>query len=345
RERRTAATDSGVSSDAGHPGAIDDVAARRSGAMLTRMCGSASWAPMAGSPVRRRARPGAASGRHAGAAGERLGDPLLEDVRREGLDDVVVHARLDGLDDAGLLGLGRDHDERGGLVLLAELLDEREPVHVGHVPVDQDQVGLEGVHLGQGVLSVARLLDLVVPELAQHGLLDVPHGLRVVDEHDAHGECSGLSSVGGQATLAACAGLRAVSVTRIATSIVSSPQSVTHGMQTHGMSVWRATEWSLPMMTLGQEIETLLPWNIDLAPPETMLTSSPIASAKSGETGACCSPQKRATSEEAGSDGKLRITLPAPAPDIPMMPETSCVGSLALFRRGSLTVTGSWSIV
>src|SRR5208283_2565021 len=67
----------------------------------------------------------------------RFFDGLLELVRGEGLNDVVVHPSLDGLDDAVFLCFRGDHDEGYllyGLVFLA-CLQELYSRHLRHDPV------------------------------------------------------------------------------------------------------------------------------------------------------------------------------------------------------------------
>ena len=114
-------------------------------------------------------------------------DALAEEVRREGLDDVVVDAGFDGFDDAAFFGFSRNHDDGRGFVGATPGLDEGEAVHVGHVPVNQHEVGAEGRGLAEGVLTVASFEDFGVTELRENSLLDVSHCFGIVYEENPHG--------------------------------------------------------------------------------------------------------------------------------------------------------------
>src|SRR5262249_41624556 len=67
---------------------------------------------------------------------------LAQDFGREGFHDVFVGARLHRPLDLALLRLGRHHDDHGVVPRRVEprVAEKIEAVHLGHVPVDQDQL-------------------------------------------------------------------------------------------------------------------------------------------------------------------------------------------------------------
>lgn len=112
---------------------------------------------------------------------------LAEEVRREGFDDVIVDTCLDSFDDGGAVGLGADEDHWSGAIGLAEGSDKVQSVHLGHVAVAQDQLGLAGDDLGSGIHTIVGFDDVEFAQRLQRGTHDGPHGFGIIDHEYAHG--------------------------------------------------------------------------------------------------------------------------------------------------------------
>lgn len=103
------------------------------------------------------------------------------------MDDVVIDAGFDGLDDAVFLGFGADHDDGGGSVGGADFLDEFEAVHIGHFPVDEEHVEWSVVFDGlEGFEAVGGFGGLDLVQAGKDFFPDAAHGFGVVDEQYFH---------------------------------------------------------------------------------------------------------------------------------------------------------------
>ncbi len=120
---------------------------------------------------------------------ERAVDQALELVEVDRLGDVVERSVAHGAHGRGHLGVGRDHDDRRLVPLLAQLHENVEPVAVGQPQVEEDHVerpraihgGIERVRRGaHGGDPVPALREPYAQGLADGGLVvddeDVRHG-------------------------------------------------------------------------------------------------------------------------------------------------------------------------
>ena len=151
-----------------------------------------------------------AAGEHLDAGDELLADAVhrLADAADVGrLGDVVVGAGGEGVEGRGGTALGQraEHDDRHAAVLAptdtaADRADRLDAVHLRHLDVHGDQVGLELVQLRDGDLAVhGGAHDLDVRVLGQHVGHDLADDHRVVDDHHpdrvhAMSSCSLLES-------------------------------------------------------------------------------------------------------------------------------------------------------
>src|SRR3954470_14703436 len=146
-----------------------------------------------GLPGTRTAPPGE-SGRGRCATGmsaalrERLADRVDDAIGLERLDDEVLRAELQRLDDLRLLAERRAHHDAGRGVAAHDVGEGGEPVLLRHRDVERREVGLELLVAGHGLHAVACLPDDLVAG-ARQGVLDhLAHERGVVDDEDAgHG--------------------------------------------------------------------------------------------------------------------------------------------------------------
>src|SRR5205823_1865923 len=73
--------------------------------------------------------------------------------------------------------------------VLPDVLEDGVAVLLGHLEIEDDEVELEALLLGEldRGRAVGRLEELDRPEPLERGLLDLPHDARVVGEEDPHG--------------------------------------------------------------------------------------------------------------------------------------------------------------
>ena len=145
--------------------------------------------PLAARPA---ARPSRARGRGTDLL-HQLGGDLL-DVERDGaarLGHVVDRAQLQRLQGDQRIPLGQrgDHDDRRGLPL-HDLGQAGEPVHLRHVHVQRDHVGVDPGQLFERVHPVAGGVHLELAGLGQDFLERPAHQRRVVDDQDRGGRLS-----------------------------------------------------------------------------------------------------------------------------------------------------------
>src|SRR5262249_45152847 len=108
------------------------------------------------------------------------------------------HRRVDG-------ALARDDDHRGLRRFLAQRPGERQAVELGHHQVADDHVGMELGGQFQGVVAVARLLDVVAPALEQLAE-ELAGGCVVVHDQDARLHAAVGSRLDGHGAAAAYLG-------------------------------------------------------------------------------------------------------------------------------------------
>ena len=108
----------------------------------------------------------------------------LQLVDLEGLDQVVVGAFLQGLDRGLGGGEGGDDHHRHRLAELLEAPQHLEPVHAGHLEVDEGEVG---GRLGHGLerLGAGRRGDHLEAVPAERDRQELAEALVVVDDEDA----------------------------------------------------------------------------------------------------------------------------------------------------------------
>src|SRR3569833_3120284 len=111
---------------------------------------------------------------------------FLQGLRREGLDDITVHASLRCLDDLLPLGFRSQHQHGHfrQLAVGAYGLDQIEAGHHGHVPDGDEKVEPAGLEHGQGGLAVVGFLHVRVTEVVQQILDDAAHGREVIDHEE-----------------------------------------------------------------------------------------------------------------------------------------------------------------
>src|SRR5215217_5140868 len=139
--------------------------------------------------------PRAHPARSGGAGGLRQGlaDGLEHAVGLERLDDEVLGAELDRLEDLGLLAEGRAHDDLGGRVERDDLLQRRETVLLGHRDVERRDLGLELLEASDRLRAVAGLSDDLVATLGQRVAHHLPHERGVIDYQDSGHEATSIS--------------------------------------------------------------------------------------------------------------------------------------------------------
>src|SRR3954468_11377085 len=122
------------------------------------------------------------------ALGERLADRVDDAIGLERLDDEVLRAELQRLDDLRLLAQRRAHDDAGRGVAADDVGEGGETVLLRHRDVERREVGLELLVAGHGLHAVACLPDDLMAG-AGEGVLDhLAHERGVVDDEDAgHG--------------------------------------------------------------------------------------------------------------------------------------------------------------
>ena len=131
--------------------------------------------------------------------------PLLERALQDDLEAGRIERLLDEIEDAFAHRFdGRiDADERGLWRFLAKRARERQAVELRHDEIADDHVRVQLGNQLQGVMAVARLLDLVAPALEQL-TEDFARGGIVVDHQDARFHVShGDRFAGGHWDLAA----------------------------------------------------------------------------------------------------------------------------------------------
>ena len=69
--------------------------------------------------------------------------------------------------------------------MLADHLEQGQPVDIFHVPIGNDQVDVALLELAQGIAAALGLDDILEPELGEDVLADTPHRLLVIDNKDA----------------------------------------------------------------------------------------------------------------------------------------------------------------
>src|SRR3954463_4452410 len=116
---------------------------------------------------------------------ERLADGLDDARRLERLDDEVLRAELDGLEDLRLLAEGRAHDALRRRVGGDDLAEGGEAVLLGHRDVEGHQVRLQRLVLRDGLDAVARLADHLVAALGEGVADHLAHERGVIDDENA----------------------------------------------------------------------------------------------------------------------------------------------------------------
>src|SRR6476620_7624628 len=129
-----------------------------------------SAGPGAGTTTARpenRAGPWEVQGRLGAVLGQCLADRLDDAVGLERLDDEVLGAELDRLEDLGLLAEGRAHHDAGRRVGGDDLGEGGEAVLLGHGDVQGHQVRLELLEARDRLDAVAGLADHLVAALRE----------------------------------------------------------------------------------------------------------------------------------------------------------------------------------
>ena len=124
--------------------------------------------------------------RSSSALGERVRDPLENDLAIGRLLQEVERTALERLDRGLDAAVAADHDDHDVWILGTQPVQNVETVHGRHLDVEEDEVGgLFGIgrQRGRPVLGVPHLIPLVLQHLAER-LADP--GL-VVDDEDARG--------------------------------------------------------------------------------------------------------------------------------------------------------------
>src|SRR3954468_15340715 len=135
------------------------------------------------------------------ALGERLADRVDDAIGLERLDDEVLRAELQRLDDLRLLAQRRAHDDAGRGVAADDVGEGGETVLLRHRDVERREVGLELLVAGHGLHAVACLPDDLMAG-AREGVLDhLAHERGVVDDEDAGHGVSFLSLSADYATV------------------------------------------------------------------------------------------------------------------------------------------------
>ena len=101
------------------------------------------------------------------AALERAMHDVLEILAREGLDEVLERAVRERVPDRLERGVGRDHHDFDRRIGALDVPEQLEPVHLGHLDVHDDDVGLEPPKQIEGRAPVLSRLDGVAG-LQQH---------------------------------------------------------------------------------------------------------------------------------------------------------------------------------
>ena len=100
--------------------------------------------------------------------------------------DKIVGAQLKRGLHVVQLRIGGDHDDRAGVAILLELIEDFETAYIGHTNVEQHQVGRLMLGHFQPGLARLRLADVVSPFLAL--LAERPaHQALVIDNEDLLG--------------------------------------------------------------------------------------------------------------------------------------------------------------
>src|SRR3954454_18503892 len=129
--------------------------------------------------------------------GERLADGLDDTGRLERLDDEVLGAELDGLEDLGLLAEGRAHDDAGRRVGGDDLGEGGEAVLLRHRDVQGHQIRLELLEALDRLDAVARLADHLVAALGEGVADHLAHERGVIDdEYACHCEFDSFLGLG-----------------------------------------------------------------------------------------------------------------------------------------------------
>ena len=160
-----------------------------------RRAASSPAAPASSAARARRSQPGDGGGAQPPAARPRAApfvqacalllqaaDDVQDLLAVERLLDVGGGSRLQAARRVLLPPLGADDDHRqvGALGVGAQLGEELQPVHVGHVDVQQDEVDVRVLPQPVEGLPAVRGIDQRV--LAEHDLVHLVHQLRVVDD-------------------------------------------------------------------------------------------------------------------------------------------------------------------
>ena len=119
---------------------------------------------------------------HPRLAAEDRVDPRDQLGDRERLGDVVVGAGVEAADLVALLRLRGEHDDRHGLVALAQRLAHAVAVVVGEHEVEQHAVGRPVHRGGQTLGTGAARLDLEAFELER--VAEAAHDIRLVLDHE-----------------------------------------------------------------------------------------------------------------------------------------------------------------
>src|SRR2546430_3135453 len=108
----------------------------------------------------------------------------------EGLRDVREDSAAQRLGGGARVRVGRDHDDRHVHAEAADLLEELEAAHAGHMHVEENQIEPTAQQNDQRLRAVLRRLGLVrviVAELSEEILEDLDYRRLVVDDQDSLG--------------------------------------------------------------------------------------------------------------------------------------------------------------
>jgi hypothetical protein len=143
-------------------------------------------------------------------AGQRRGDPGLEDRRVDGLGQVIRGAHLQASDDAVELVDAGDHDDRDvpESRVVAQLGEHLVPVHLGHDDVEEDHVDRRLARVAEPVQRLPPVpgLDRLVPDPAEEAGEELAVEVGVVDDEDPTGSDRAVSGRWGHAVPPAVAG-------------------------------------------------------------------------------------------------------------------------------------------